>query len=244
MVTRPSSNEALYAIAVADREVRNRAVSEPTVPDCVPTPVYAAQEDLLERILPGRNADPQDRAYAWAEWQAGYGELVLARYVRAHNNTPEADEDIIQDTLITAYLSVERGSFLPRDGVPFSAYVIGIARNKIREARRKERFHAALDDAPEALERCLVGEIQRQPERAIERREQRDLLRSGLSRLPAARRQVLEHYLSGASTGEIASHLSMSEALVRQHKCRGLRALQNDLQSGALRQNSRSRLIA
>ena len=234
MVTRPVSNEALYVNAVSDR----------VEPGAAAAPAYAAQEVLLQRILPGCNADRQDRARAWADWQAAYGEQTLARYVRAHNSTLEADEDIIQDTLIIAYLSVERGSFLPRDGVPFSAYVIGIARNKIREARRKERFHADLDDEPEVLERCLVGEIMRQPERAIERREQRDLLRSGLSRLPATRRQVLEHYLSGASTGEIASHLSMSEALVRQHKCRGLRALQNDLQNGALQQNSRTRLMA
>ena len=223
MVTRPASDEALYANAVSDH---------------VETGAVAAQEELLQRILPGCNADHQDRAYAWADWQASYGEQILARYVRAHNNTLEADDDIIQDTLIVAYLSVERGSFLPREGVPFSAYVIGIARNKIREARRKERFHADLDDEPEALERRLVGEIQRQPERAIERREQQELLRSGLSRLPAARRQVLEHYLSGASTGEIANHLAISEALVRQHKCRGLRALQNEIQNGAMRHNA------
>jgi RNA polymerase sigma factor (sigma-70 family) len=220
MVTRPASDEALYANADS-----NQAALD-----------FAPQEDLLQRILPGRNADRQDRARAWAEWQAGYGEHVLARYIRSHNTTIEADEDIIQDTLITAYLSVERGTYQPRDGVPFIAYVVGIARNKIREARRRERYHTGLDDEPEELERRLVGEIQRQPEHAIERREQRDLLRSGLSRLPAARRQVLEHYLAGASTGEIADHLAMSEALVRQHKCRGLRALQNELQmqNGAL----------
>ncbi len=193
MVTRPASDEALIANAFP-----------------------GAQEDLLQRILPGQNTDRQDRAQAWAEWQAGFGEGILGRYVRAHNTTREADDDIIQDALITAYLSVERGSFQPRDGVPFTAYVVGIARNKIREARRRERR--------------LVGAIQRQPERAIERREQRDQLRSGLSRLPDTRRKVLEHYLAGASTDEIASHLAMSEALVRQHKCRGLRALQRDLQ--------------
>jgi RNA polymerase sigma factor (sigma-70 family) len=192
-----------------------------------------AQEDLLQRILPGLNADRQDRARAWSEWQSAYGENVLVRFTRAHNNTLEADDDIIQDALLTAYLNVERGAFQPRDGVPFTAYVIGIARNKIREARRRERHRAFLEDEPEDLERRLIGEFQRQPERAIERREQRDLLRGGLSRLPEARRQVLEHYLAGASTGEIAHRLAISEALVRQHKCRGLRALQHDLQNGA-----------
>ncbi len=218
MVTRPASDEALFDAKA----------------DCFP------QEDLLQRILPGRNADRQDRAQAWAEWQTGYGQYVLARYVRSHNTTCAADDDIIQDALITAYLSVERETYQPRDGVPFTAYVVGIARNKIREARRRDRHHAGLEDEPDELERRLVGEIQRQPEHAIELREERALLRSGLSRLPAARRQVLENYLAGASTGEIAGRLAMSEALVRQHKCRGLRALQqtmqkqSDLQSGSL----------
>ncbi len=214
MVTRPASDEALSASTATVYE----AVCDATV-----------QEDLIQRILPGQNADRQDRLRAWTEWQVVFGEHALERFVRAHNNTIEADDDIIQDALITAYLSVERGSFQPRAGVPFTAYVVGIARTKIREARRRERHRADLDAEPEDLERRLIGEIQRQPERTIERREQRDLLRSGLSHLPAARRQVLEHYLAGASTGEIASHLSMSEALVRQHKCRGLRALQQNV---------------
>jgi RNA polymerase sigma factor (sigma-70 family) len=156
--------------------------------------------------------------------------MVLARYVRARNNTREADDDIVQDALLAAYLGVESGRYQPQEGVPFVAYVVGIARNKIREARRRERHQVDLDeDREEYAPRAVT--FQRQPEHDLERREQRDQLRSGLSRLPAARRSVLEHYLSGASTDEIARRLLMSEALVRQHKCRGLRALQRDLQS-------------
>jgi DNA-directed RNA polymerase specialized sigma24 family protein len=47
-----------------------------------------------------------------------------------------------------------------------------------------------------------------------------------LSQLSAQRRQVLERYLVGDSPAEIADRLEMSEALVRQHKHRGLRRLQ------------------
>ena len=192
-------------------------------------------ETLIDRLLPGTNADRQDRASAWAEWQSNSGEHILSCFVRAHNSTAEADEDIIQDALLTAYLRVERGLYHPLEGVPFTAYVIGIARNKIREARRRERYHATLDEEREELGLPLggspvIGRLPRQPESVIERLEQREALRRGLSRLPQARRQVLEHYLSGASTDEIASQLAMSEALVRQHKCRGLRALQRDMQ--------------
>lgn len=211
MVTRPVSHEALD----------QSKSSEP--------------ETLIHRLLPGTNADRQDRASAWTEWQMNSGEHILFCFVRAHNSTAEADEDIIQDALLTAYLRVERGLYHPREGVPFTAYVIGIARNKIREARRRERFHANLDEDREELGlptggSPVTGRLPRQPESAIERLEQHEALRRGLSRLPQARRQVLEHYLSGASTDEIANRLAMSEALVRQHKCRGLRALQRDMQ--------------
>ena len=59
----------------------------------------------------------------------------------------------------------------------------------------------------------------------IEYQEQRATLRNGLTRLSPCRRQVLEKYLRGHSTAEIADALGMSEASVRQHKSRGLRTL-------------------
>lgn len=191
-------------------------------------------EALIQRLLPASNADRGDRDGAWTEWQRSVGEPALARYVRAHNTTREADDDILQDALLTAYLGVQRGAYQPRDGVPFTAYVVGIARNKIREARRRERRLTNLDEDAEgesAWENYLPPgeELQRQPERVIERREQHEQLRGGIARLPGARRQVLEQTLAGASTGEIAGQLAISEDLVRQHKCRGLRALQKSL---------------
>lgn len=189
-----------------------------------------SDEVLIKRMIPGSNPDRQDRLGAWAEWQASIGGMVLQRYVRARNSTRETDDDIIQDALLTAYLGVENGRYQPQDGVPFVAYVIGIARNKIREARRKDRHQFQLDEDCDEYEPRVMT-LHRQPEHDLERSEQRDLLKNGLSRLPAARRTVLEYYLSGASTDEIAQRLTMSEALVRQHKCRGLRALQRDLQS-------------
>lgn len=209
-------------------------VARPTFDEVLEPQPPASQEDLLRRILPQSNPDRQERARAWADWQKTTGESILARYIGAHNGTRETDEDIIQEALLTAYLSVERGRYQPRAGVPFTAYVIGIARNKIREARRRERRLTNLDEDAEgesAWENYLPPgeELQRQPERVIERREQHEQLRGGIARLPGARRQVLEQTLAGASTGEIAGQLAISEDLVRQHKCRGLRALQKSL---------------
>ena len=187
-----------------------------------------SDETLIRRMLPTINTDRQDRARAWAEWQSEIGEMVLARFIGARNDTRETDEDIMQEALLTAYLGIESGRYQPHEGVPFTAYVVGIARNKIREARRRGRHQADLGEDVE-IAPPVEGELPRHPERTIERREERELLRSGLGKLPGTRRQVIERYLIGESTEEIAERLAISTDLVRQHKCRGLRALQNDI---------------
>jgi RNA polymerase sigma factor (sigma-70 family) len=174
---------------------------------------------LIKRLLPSTNCDPQDRAIAWEEWYANGGRSSVMAFVRAQNDTREPDADILQEAVITAYAEVERGKYEPRDGIPFAAYVKGIARNKIREARRRGRRIVPLDDASE------FEDDRPQLETVIERQEQQSSLRTGLSKLTPDRRQVLECYLKGHSTAEIARALGMSEESVRQHKSRGLRSL-------------------
>jgi len=180
-------------------------------------------EALVKRLLPSLNPDPADRAHAWSEWHARLGSPSVLKFIRTANNTAEPDEDILQDALLTAYLEVERGRYEQRAGIPFTAYVKGIARNKIREARRRSRRWVTLDEvvlapAAESVPRAL--------EHTLETREEQRALRRGLDQLPAQRRQVLQHYLRGETPTEIARQLAISEALVRQHKHRGLRRLQ------------------
>jgi RNA polymerase sigma-70 factor (ECF subfamily) len=181
-----------------------------------------SDEALVRRLLPGVNPDAADRARAWAEWQARLGGPAVLKFVRSSNNTAELDEDILQDAMLTAYVEVERGHYEHRPGIPFTAYVKGIARNKIREARRRNRRWAALDEAAEVpadpAPRALEG--------AVEYRESSRALRQGMEQLPPLRRQVLQHYLDGDSLAEIAQQLEINEALVRQHKHRALERLQ------------------
>ena len=184
-----------------------------------------SDEALIERMLPSNNADPEDRALAWAEWHAA-AESMLCSFMRVHNNTGEPDDDLLQDALLTAYLGIERGRYQPREGVPFSAYVKGIARNKIREARRRSRYWVNLEEVPYRPD----GELPRQPEECLEYREQNSLVRDTLEELPRARKQVLSRFLNGESTEEIARQMHLSEALVRQHKCRGIKALKERAQ--------------
>jgi RNA polymerase sigma factor (sigma-70 family) len=136
------------------------------------------------------------------------------------NDTATPDDDIVHDAIATAYEQVEGGRYEPRLDIPFTAYVKGIARNKIREARRRGRRFIPLDDTE-----YIDGDTGVRLETVVERREQRDSLRTGLSKLPTGRRLVLEGYLQGHTTAEIATALDMTEESVRQHKCRGLRSL-------------------
>ena len=184
-----------------------------------------SDEALVRRLSPSTNPDCKDRRHAWGEWQLSIGELALLKFIRLQNNTNEADEDILQEALLAAYLEVESGGYELRAGIPFTAYVKGIARNKIREARRRERKLTSLADLPE----LPSGQAHRQLETTVEQREQQEALLYGLHALSVQRRQVLERILSGQSTAEIARALAISPELVRQHKCRGLRALAREL---------------
>jgi RNA polymerase sigma-70 factor, ECF subfamily len=181
-----------------------------------------SDEILVQQLLPSANPDPDDRARAWAEWHARIGFQAVLKFIRSNNHTLESDDDILQDAMMTAYVEVERGHYEHRAGIPFTAYVKGIARNKIREAQRKLRRVEALDDAA-----CdSLDALPRQLEAAFEHDEAHRALREGLEQLPARRRQVLERYLHGESPSEIASEMDMTEELVRQHKHRGLKSLQ------------------
>lgn len=189
-----------------------------------------SDEALVKRLLPDVNPDPQDRTHAWDEWHACVGNESVLKFIRTKNDTAEPDEDILQDALITAYLEVERGRYEYREGIPFTAYVKGIARNKIREARR---YYQRPD---RSLETCQVWEEylpadtdQRQLEEVLERYEEHQALQEGLAQLPDNRREVLERYLQGERMAEIAEALEISEELARQHKRRALLSLQSIL---------------
>jgi len=181
-----------------------------------------SDDALTERMLPSNNPDRADRAVAWNEWQLHIGKAAVLKFIRLYNNTAEPDEDILQEALLTAFLEVERGRYERRAGIPFTAYVKGIARNKIREARRRERGVLSLEELPEPA----GDDLPRRLEADVEHRLKHEALRSGLGKLPSQRRTVLERFIDGESTAEIAAELRMTEELVRQHKSRGLRSLQ------------------
>lgn len=221
---RPESNEALVEVPQDD------AVQEHMLQE------HVAQEDddlcvecLVLRLQPTLNVDAADRAQAWCDWYRVVGETSVLAFIKTMNNTSEPDADILQDAMMTAYLSVERGAYTPCAGIPFTAYVKGIARNKIREARRRHRPLVPLEETVlglyESVEQQPHMAMRSVPELVIERQEQHAELWTGIERLPPSRQRVLVGYLHGESTPQIAETLGISEELVRQHKSRGLRSL-------------------
>lgn len=186
---------------------------------------YKSNEVLVERLLPFANADPTDRASAWDEWYTAIGAPSVLAFVRIKNDTTVPDADILQDAMVTAYEAVEDGRYRPQTGIPLTAYVKGIARNKIREARRRTWRFTPIEEAQVDL---LAGHTPHL-EHAIEFQEQLELLRAGLAQLPPARRQVLLGYLEGQSTEEIAAALGITEEAARQHKSRALRSLREKI---------------
>jgi hypothetical protein len=97
-----------------------------------------SDEALVKRLLPSANPDPEDRARAWAEWHRRWGGEAVLKYVRLANNTPESDEDILQDAMLTAYVEVERGHYEHRAGIPFTAIW---AEPHLRLTRHTRRAH-------------------------------------------------------------------------------------------------------
>lgn len=132
----------------------------------------------------------------------------------------ELAADLAGETFAGALLGC--GRYRP-GGAPALAWLLGIARNKLRESARRGRVDQrarerlgmpplALDDADLARVELLAGE----GERALEL----------LEGLPVAQREAVRaRVLEDRGYRELAGELGCSEQVLRQHVSRGLRRL-------------------
>ena len=181
-------------------------------------------EPLVRRLLPAQNPDPAARAHAWNDWIAAGGCVPLCKFIRWAIGTTVEDDEILQETLITAYVKVEQGAYTPRD-VPFSAFLKSIARFKILEAARRHGRHVSFDALPDDL---LADESS--PHDAADTWKEQEALQTALRTLPPRRSHIVILYEHGYTTAEIASQLGIGEALVRKEKSLGLRQLRQSVQ--------------
>jgi len=121
-------------------------------------------------------------------------------------------EDVVQETFLVALRDI--GSFDGRSSL--HTWLCGIAKNKIRSERRK-RAPMSLEDAlanSDAEIDSILSDVSREPlpDAVLEKQETRDLVGATLSSLPPDyRRALIEKYVEGRSTAEIAGRVNKSE---------------------------------
>lgn len=156
--------------------------------------------------------------------RAAFGELVLRHqsavrnFLRhlTHRDTALAD-DLAQDTFVTAYRSLARFQHT----AAFSTWLLGIAHNHWRNARRRERGHDELDA--------------NRPDETASSNFASDLkhdLASALQQL-SADEQLAIHlgFQQGLSHSEIATLLAWPLGTVKTHLARGKEKLRQLLAS-------------
>ncbi|MFN8527187.1 MAG: sigma-70 family RNA polymerase sigma factor [Anaerolineae bacterium] len=172
----------------------------------------------VRRFMPSFNPDPSDRIHAWDEWLSLGGTEPVLKFIRWSNGTNADDDEILQETLLTAYVKVERGQYEDRS-IPFTAFLKKIAWYKIMEASRRDAGSVSLDDVCE-----IIPEDGSEHEHVDSWREH-EALKEALVQLPPRRSRIILLYEYGYSTSEIADKLGIREELVRKEKSLGLRQL-------------------
>jgi RNA polymerase sigma factor (sigma-70 family) len=181
-----------------------------------------APDEVVQRLLPVHNPDAEDRASAWNEWLTQGGSEPVRKFIRWTNGTTTDDDEILQETLIIAYVKVERGLYEDRQ-LPFTAFLKKIAWYKIMEASRRNAGQVSLDEMYE-----YASDDHYDHER-VEFWKEHEALKLGLEALPPRRSKVMLLYEYGYSTAEIAELLSIREELVRKEKSLGLRQLRETM---------------
>lgn len=146
-----------------------------------------------------------------------FGELyrthapAVARLVRFRMGTE--DEDAVAEVFFRAW----RGLGGYRDtGVPFSAWLYGIARHVAIDELRKRHRAEPTDELPDREVEPMTADLL--------------TLRGAIEQLPTEQRQVIElKYLVGLTNDEVASAMGCTPGAVNAKQWRALRALANEM---------------
>ncbi len=178
--------------------------------------------ELVARVARG------DRA-AFGELYDRYLPLVLRWSLRETRNR-EIAADLAAETFAAALIASPR--YRAAKG-QVGTWLLGIARNKLRESRR----HRRVEDSARRRIGLQPAELTDDDLERVE--ELVSLEGSGvvamLDALPAALREaVAQRVIEERSYEEIATELSCSESVVRQRVSRGLRNLRSQLEGDSL----------
>jgi RNA polymerase sigma-70 factor (ECF subfamily) len=172
---------------------------------------------LVRRIAAG------DRA-AFGEIYDRYLPLVLRWSLRETGNR-EVASDLAAETFAAALIASPR--YRASKGA-VGTWLLGIARNKLRESRRQHRIENS------ARRRVGLDQVEL-TDADLERIDELVSLEAGVIGLfdslpPSLRDAVGQRVIEERSYEEIAKQLSCSESVVRQRVSRGLRSLRSQLE--------------
>ena len=137
-------------------------------------------------------------------------------------------EDLTQETLLQAYLGLDR----LRDRERFSSWIYGIALNLAKMRLRSRRNGALPPLQMDAARLAALVAADPSPAEVVEAREVWSLVESALEVLPAEqRRAVLLHYVDGLSCEEMAALLDEPAGTVRVRLHRARPRLRDRLSS-------------
>jgi RNA polymerase sigma-70 factor (ECF subfamily) len=128
-------------------------------------------------------------------------------------------EEVVQETLIRALRELPKYQAARADGNIFS-WLMGLARNEIRAALRRESSGVSLQAIWDKLDTELRGvylqlDSTRFEEDVLDREETREAVNATMAQLPVHYRQALEaKYVAGQSVRDMASAWQVSEKAV------------------------------
>lgn len=161
---------------------------------------------------------------AWRHGDLGSGHQLFERHADVvarffENKVRAGTDDLIQLTFLRLVESRER----VRDGVAFRAFVLGVARNVLREHLRKLAKGREIDPEVESMADLAPG-----PSTVLGRDREHRLLLEGLRRLPLAHQIALElFYWEDLDANEIAAVMGVSHSAMRSRLVKA-RALLRD----------------
>jgi RNA polymerase sigma factor (sigma-70 family) len=203
-------------------------------------------DPIPDEILTGSDDTPMPLA-SQIEALFSRAEPRLQRLARARQVAPDAIDDVIQETLLEAWKSLEQ----LRDETRFSAWLDGICRNVCLRHQRRQGILLTReapfppsesepdDESESAFTSQLADPDSFDPTEELSRQDMALLLDRALGYLSAESRMAVEqHYLAEAPQRELAARmgLSLSALEARLHRARGqlLHTLSHDLRDDAL----------
>lgn len=150
---------------------------------------------------------------------------VVLRWCLRHTHSPEVASDLSAEVFASALIALRR--YRPEQG-PLVAWLLGIARNKLSESRRRGRVENAARRRL-GLERVAISDADL--DRVDELSSLDDRILRLVQDLPEDQRvAITSRVIEERPYEEIASQLACSESVVRQRVSRGLRRLRAEVE--------------